>query len=175
MKRKILVSFVMFAFVFCVNTCYAGVEETKAPIQIGNPIPSIELPSVTGNAINTDSLKDSAMLLTFFSTWSKPCLDNLLAIQQLSEKFKGLKVVAVSFDKKSAAVDTFLKNNGLDLTCLIDKKQKYLDTFHILMIPTTFLVDKNGNLKKVYIDYDDSFKESMTADIIEVLAEKKVE
>ena len=144
-------------------------------VQIGSPIPSVELPSTSGRVIDTFSYTGSPMLITFFSTWSKPCQENLVSIQQISERFKGLKVLAVSFVKKISAVNTFFNDNGINLTCLIDKKQKCLDTINILMIPTTFLVDKDGNLRKIYIDYDESYQKLMTSDINEMLAEKKAE
>jgi peroxiredoxin len=83
--------------------------------------------------------------------------------------------VAVSFDNKSSLVNNFLEKNDLTITALIDKKHKYLDEFHILIIPTAFLIDSTGVLRNIYVDFDETIKESITADVNGLLAPKKAD
>ena len=70
-------------------------------------------------------------------------------------------------------VRSFLEKNDLAITALIDKKHKYLDEFHILIIPTAFLIDSAGVLRNIYVDFDETIKESITADVNGLLNPKK--
>lgn len=138
-------------------------------LNIGSAAPSLELPLVSGGTFSTDSLRGRPFILTFFSTWSRTCLDDLKFLMSLRERFKGIEVVAVSFDNRSSTVASFLKKNDLSFISLIDKKQKYLDEFQILVIPTAYFIDSDGILKNMYVSFDDLIKEAMIADVDQAL------
>jgi peroxiredoxin len=45
---------------------------------------------------------------------------------------------------------------------LIDKKLSSLNKYAILIIPTTFLINREGQIEKVLVDYDDNVKTAIT-------------
>ena len=72
---------------------------------------------------------------------------------------------AVSLNKKISKVQPFVDKNKLTFTILIDKKYKSLDLFRILIIPTTFIVDKNGILKNIYVDFDENIQKVLEKEV----------
>ena len=160
---------VLMTILFCAATAWAS----EVSLQIGSPVPELRLSSISGAVYDLNSAKGKTVILSFFTTWSHSCLDQLKFFSALNEKHPGLDVVAVSFDNKSSLVTSFLEKNGLTLTALIDKKHKYLDEFHILIIPTAFLIDSTGVLRNIYVDFDETIKESITADVNGLLTPKK--
>ncbi|MEK7376199.1 MAG: TlpA disulfide reductase family protein [Candidatus Margulisiibacteriota bacterium] len=148
---------------------------SEASLKVGSPAPELRLTSLSGAAYDLNSAKGKTVILSFFTTWSRSCLDQLKFLSALNEKHPGLDVVAVSFDNKSSLVKSFLEKNALAITALIDKKHKYLDEFHILIIPTAFLIDSSGVLRNIYVDFDETIKESIIADVNGLLAPRKAD
>lgn len=102
------------------------------------------------------------VILTFFTSWSKSCqaeLDNLQAIYGANRS--DLEILAVSFDKKTKDLKTFLAKTNLPFPVLQDKKLLSIDTYQILIIPTTFCINRNGVIEKVFVDYDDNVKKAL--------------
>lgn len=170
MKRFILVA--IFAVLTASLLCSRSVAEQPRSLDIGAPVPQLELPTTRGDRFSLSSLKGKPVVLTFYATWSKSCLENLKFLSSLQEKFRNLEVVTVAFENKAASLDSFIRTNNIDLLTLIDKKKKSLDNFQILIIPMTFLVDRNGILQNIYVDFDDSVKSSMISDIQQLLPNK---
>ncbi len=168
MKLKINSMFLGLLLVLVTITCSCA-ENTS--LQIGTQTPIISLPSINGEVFSTETLLGKPYLLTFYTTWSQSCINNLKSLQDIKNKHNGINIVAVSFDKKISVVDSFLKNNGFSFISLIDKKQKNLDAFHVIIIPMTLLIDKNGTIKSIYRDFDNSIKNSMDEDIQKLLKE----
>ncbi len=101
--------------------------------------------------------------MTFFTSWSDTCKQELADLQVF---YKGLapslEVVAISLDRKSKTLQEFLANNDYSFKFLIDKKLSSLNKYAILIIPTTFLINREGQIEKVLVDYDDNVKTAIT-------------
>jgi len=155
----------LFAILLVSLNLSGPVKAENSSLNVGSPVPLLELPTLAGGTFNTLELRGKPFILTFYSTWSQTCLEDLKFLQTLKEKFSSLKIVAVSFDNKASSVSSFLKKHDLSFISLIDKKQTCLDEFQILVIPTSYLVDADGILRNMYVSFDDLIRGSMTADV----------
>jgi len=59
--------------------------------------------------------------------------------------------VAVSLDSNPKNVNDYLKNNPVSFTILSDREGKAGYTYQIVAIPTSFLIDKNFIIRKIYL------------------------
>lgn len=101
-------------------------------------------------------------MVVFFTSWSRACQDELAALRALDEKDQGKAgILAVSFDKKSKELKTYLAKAGLSFPVLYDKKLTAIDPFEILIIPTTFCLNRDGVIEKIFVDYDDNVKKAV--------------
>ncbi|MFA5098528.1 MAG: TlpA disulfide reductase family protein [Candidatus Margulisiibacteriota bacterium] len=142
-------------------------------IKIGSQVPELKLPTLSGSSYDLSSDRGKPVIITFYSTWSHSCLEQLEFLNSLSSSNKDLKVVAVALEKNSSPVKSFLDKNGFSFTSLIDKKMRSLDPFQVLIIPTAFLIDDTGILRNIYVDFDETVKNSMASDIKSLLSSKK--
>ena len=147
----------------------------SASLKLGSQIPGLKLPTLSGASYDLASDRGKTVIITFYSTWSRSCLDQLEFLNSLSSSNKKLEVVAVALDKNTSAVKAFLEKNGFKFTALIDKRMKSLTSFQILIIPTAFLIDSTGVLRNIYVDFDDATKGSIAADVKDLLSPKKTD
>ncbi|MFA4906042.1 MAG: TlpA disulfide reductase family protein [Candidatus Margulisiibacteriota bacterium] len=137
-----------------INPCIAA----ELP-SIGEPPPALALPNLAGKPVEISDHSGRPTILTFFTSWSDTCKQELSDLQSF---YKGLapslEVVAISLDRKSKTLQEFLDKNEYSFKFLIDKKLSSLNKYAILIIPTTFLIDREGNIEKILVDYDDNVK-----------------
>jgi len=130
---------------------------------IGDPPPALTLPTLAGKTLELSDFSGKNTILTFFASWSKSCQEELANLQGLADLYSPtLEVIAISFDKKSKALTEFVENNKYDLTFLIDKKLTSLNKYAILIIPTTFCINREGKIEKIFVDYDDNVKQALS-------------
>jgi len=97
--------------------------------------------------------KDLGAKLTivhFWATWCVPCVGELPVVDQLQAKYasKGLKVISISEDGVSKAGkvrEFFAQHNITTLPSYFDFGQKNLQDTKARGLPTSFIVDAQGN------------------------------
>jgi peroxiredoxin len=142
----------------------AVVAAEPAP-KVGCPAPALELTTLNGQTIKLQDYQGKKnVVLTFFASWSKSCQEELKAWQELyGDNRSALEVLAVSFDKKSKDLKAFLAKTDPPFPVLYDKKLATIDNFQILIIPTTFCINRDGVIEKIFVDYDDNVQKAVAA------------
>jgi len=158
--KKLIIGLILASLLF---VPLAAAEVETAP-QAGSAAPGLTLPTLDGKTV---SLRDyqgrKKVVLMFFASWSKSCQDELQTLAELrADGQNSFEVLAVSFDNKTKDLRTFLSRSPLPFPVLHDKKLSYIDAFQILIIPTTFCIDRNGVIERIFVDYDDNVKKAVT-------------
>jgi peroxiredoxin len=122
------------------------------PPVLPRPAPAFSLKSVDGRSIPLESMKGSVVLLDFWATWCRPCVEAMPDLQRLHEKLggKGLKVVGISIDEKGiAAVEPWLAKRKFTYTMLLENHADATwKRFGVRGIPALFLVNSDGQIVK---------------------------
>ena len=130
------------------------------------PVPALDfsLPDTAGNRIDLHSLRDRFVLLTFWTTDSAACRDQLQRLRQAQRTLAdtALRLAAVNLDSPPdpAAIKSFARKAGLaflillgteDVAGLYNIVYRYLfDRHRDLPLPTSFLIDPDGSIVRVY-------------------------
>ena len=97
-----------------------------------------------------ERLKGKVVLLNFWATWCAPCVTELPTLDQLQGELGSAKfeVVAVSVDLRGIEkVGPFWKEKGYqNLAIHLDQRGTMMKAFGTRGLPTTFLVDHEGNV-----------------------------
>jgi thiol-disulfide isomerase/thioredoxin len=121
------------------------------------PMPRFNLQSVTdGKAMNSDAFQGKVLLITFFATWCPPCMQEIPSLISLQEEFgaKGFSVVAISVDQGGTkSVQKLVEKRGINYPVLMADSKITDDFGGIVGIPTSFLVNQQGNVIKNYPGY----------------------
>ena len=57
---------------------------------------------------------------------------------------KGFKVFMINLQEQRQVVSAFVENNKFTSTVLLDKKGDVARKYHVMGLPVSFLIDKNG-------------------------------
>lgn len=158
MLRKILIFFVI--------ALIAVPALAKPVLKVGSPPPNFTLKNLDGKVVNLQShLGTKPIVLSFFASWSKSCKQEISFLQELTKKHKNLKVIGISFDRKSNDLRNYVSTNKISFEILHDRKLKTLKDYRILIIPTLFVIDKSGKVKSIYVDFDKNVEKAISAEI----------
>jgi peroxiredoxin len=124
------------------------------PVQLGSKAPDFK--AFTLDSIPKEKrLADyhgQVMMINVWATWCLPCRVEMPSIEQLHKAYgpKGLKIVAVSIDDPGtdAGIRAFAKQYGLTFEILHDPTGKIVDQYDITGYPETFIVGKDGVIRK---------------------------
>jgi cytochrome c biogenesis protein CcmG, thiol:disulfide interchange protein DsbE len=99
--------------------------------------------------------KGKVVLLNVWATWCEPCRKEMPSIQALHESYgpQGLHVVALSIDDpgKEREIKQFLTDFKLTFEVLHDSVQAVQAAYQTTGVPETFVIGKDGTIRKKVI------------------------
>ena len=113
------------------------------------PLPEIAFESDEGEAMSLADFRGSVVLLNVWATWCAPCRREMPTLDRLQATLGGpdFQVVALSIDRKGLpAVQEFYAELGLEtLPIYVDETGAAQRALNVLGLPTTLLLDRDGN------------------------------
>jgi cytochrome c biogenesis protein CcmG, thiol:disulfide interchange protein DsbE len=128
--------------------CYSG----SRPPRIGTIAPDFTVKD-SDRSITLTQFRGKIVVLNFWATWCPPCVDEMPSLAQLQQKMKdkGVVVLGVSVDEDGNAYHQFLKDHGIDFLTVRDPSQKSNDLYGTFKFPETYIIDRNGILRRKFI------------------------
>lgn len=128
-------------------------KTNSSSLQEGDPAPDFELTTLTGKKTNLSDFKGKKIILNFWASWCPPCVAEMPHMQKFYEKNKdnGIEIVAVnltSMEKKIQDVKDFSNKYELSFPILLDEKGEIGSKFQAFGIPTSYIVDSKGIIRK---------------------------
>lgn len=127
--------------------------EKDAPIEIvTNPEKvaalNFKLKDLNGKEVSLSDFKGKKVMLNFWASWCRPCISEMPDIQKLYNETKDsdLVILAVNLGEEKATVKSFTDINKYNFTVLLDLEEIAGRQYSITAIPTTFFIDKEGNI-----------------------------
>ena len=119
----------------------------------GKKFPDFELTTVSGKTYKSEELRGKIVLLNFWFTTCRPCIEELPDINALVEEFQDEDIVfiAPTFDTVDK-VEKFLKRFDFKYEVVSDVKE-FTVANNVRSFPTHFVIDQEGYIEKVVIGY----------------------
>lgn len=126
--------------------------------QTGRSAPGFKLENVQGDYVSLkDELGNGPVLLSFWATWCKPCIEEMTKYKDLYKDYKdkGLKVLAISIDDERtvAKVKPFVRSKNYPFPVLLDTNSEVARKYYAQNIPYSVLLDKSGNIVYTHLGY----------------------
>lgn len=114
--------------------------------QVGSPAPEFKLETLEGQTVSLQDFRGKNVVLNFWATWCPPCRSEMPDMQQLSEERSDVVVLAVNLQEARDPVSSFITKYGLRFPVLFDRTGEVSQAFKVSSLPTSFFIDKNGNI-----------------------------
>lgn len=126
-------------------------ENQSGKIQKGEMAPDFKLKNVNGGFTSLSSLKGKTLLLDFWGTWCKPCLQLIPKLKEIYSKYssKNFELVSIANDNDEGKWKNMISTKGMSWTNLIDIDESVTKLYKINAFPTLILVDENGVIVEV--------------------------
>ena len=145
--------FFPFAFLLILSLA-PGCNRGAHPAQTGKMAPDFTVADGT-NTIHLASYRGHVVLLNFWATWCSPCVAELPSLLELHHDQPNLTILAVSIDEDPDAYSNFLLRRHVDLITVRDPAQKAARLYHTDMWPETYLIDRQGVIRRKFVGTTD--------------------
>ena len=128
-------------------------ERTLTPA----PLSDLELTDQFGNPHSLADYKGKVIFLNFWATWCGPCRNEMPDIQKLYEEYSaqggdaevvvlGIAGPGIGQEGSAEEIAGFMEENGYTYPVLMDTDGEMFTQYGISAFPTTFMIDKDGNV-----------------------------
>jgi thiol-disulfide isomerase/thioredoxin len=134
----------------------------------GRQMPAFYLPSPLSEDTFTssESFKNKVVLVSFFASWCRSCLEEIPLLKKLQKRFadKDFVLLAMAVDKENeSGLKNLIQKQNINYPVLLADDAVKKDFGGIVILPTMFLVDREGKLYKKYSGHID--RDSLVQDI----------
>lgn len=149
--------------IFLIGAC-----SNSGAIEVGKKAIEFTLNDINGNKVSLADYNGKVVILDFFADWCPPCRQEIPDFIALEKDYgsQGFSMIGVALVDRNAA-KAFSDKIGINYPVLVDDGNVSAAYGPIRSIPTTFVVNKEGKIAKVYIGYRS--KDVFEKDIKELL------
>lgn len=133
------------------------------------PAPDFTLKSISGENIRLSELRGEVVLINFWASWCGPCRQEMPILSELHDKYKamGFTVLAVNVEENTSDARKLLKDMPVSFPVLFDSDSTVSKQYDVVAMPSTVLVDRNGNMRHLHKGYkpglEDTYVEQVRA------------
>lgn len=149
---------------------------------IAQKIPSANVKSLKGEVVNTSTFENDGkpIVISFWATWCKPCIRELLTIADEYEDWQeetGVKLIAISIDdaRTMNKVAPFVNGKAWEYEVYLDANADFKRAMNVNNVPHTFLVDGNGEIVWQHNSYAPGDEEELYENIVKLSEGKSLD
>ena len=118
---------------------------------INKPAPDFQVTDLMGETLSLAQYRGQVVLLDFWATWCGPCIAEMPNVKRTYEKYKDQKfqIVGISLDNSTAPLEAYIEKEGIAWRQYLDSGAKVSLLYNVRAIPSTFLIDGAGIIRKV--------------------------
>lgn len=153
------------------NAGFGVLKETTAA-------PDFTIETLQGDRVSLSDYRGQVVLLNLWATWCPPCREEMPSMQTLYNQLKGrgFSILAVAaptppretFEK----IKNYIAENEYTFPVLIDSEYKVNGTYGTGSIPTSWIVDTEGNLVARLVGATDWESDSIMEALEELLPQQ---
>lgn len=144
-----------------------------AAVEEGDQAPDFTLPDIqdSDRSISLSDYRGKTVYVDFWASWCAPCLRSLPAINDLYHEYRdqGFEVIAVNVDNPVEDGLDFLADTPLDFLIAADPAGEIPERYDLLGMPTSYLVDPEGNVRLVHMGFREGDIEVIEEEVREVM------
>jgi thiol-disulfide isomerase/thioredoxin len=136
-------------------------NEAKSKISKGKPAPNFTLKSISGKAIELNSISKKYIVLDFWGSWCGYCIKGIPKMKEYYSKYKDkVEFIGIACKDTDIKWREAIKKHKLDWIQLFNTKELKNDVsinYGIKGYPTKIILDREKNIVEIFTDESDEF------------------
>ena len=135
--------------------------------------PDFTLKSQKGDNLKLSELRGKVIMINFWASWCGPCRQEMPVLDQLYRHYHALDftVLGVNVEQNSDDARSLLKDVSVSFPILFDNENKVSRLYDIKGMPSTVLVDRDGNVRYMHVGYQPGTENEYQAQIRALIRE----
>jgi thiol-disulfide isomerase/thioredoxin len=137
--------------------------QPKPKAEAFSSAPLFTVQTLDGKTLSLSDLKGKGVILNFWATWCPPCRAEIPAMIELQKEYEGkFTFIGIALNDQEEKVRAYISEKGMNYPVAMDNGVANLYGKLIQgglrSIPTSFVIDKNGNIIDVIVGMADKSK-----------------
>ncbi len=128
--------------------------------ELSGKAPDFTLKSMNGKNLKLSEFRGQVVMLNFWASWCAPCRQEMPLLEDLYKKYKplGFTLLGVNVEQDSSKASTLLRSIKVSFPILFDNQNKVSKLFTVSAMPTTVIVDRDGNMRYLHQGYKPGYE-----------------
>jgi thiol-disulfide isomerase/thioredoxin len=149
------------------------VSQWSFAANVEGPAPDFTLKTNSGENYRLSEHRGEVLLINFWASWCGPCRQEMPLLEEIHQKYSklGFSVLGVNVDEDSAMADKILNDIPVNFPILYDQSSDISKLYNVDAMPTTVMVDRNGNMRVLHRGYKPGYEDLYIKDIKKLVRE----
>ena len=135
--------------------------------------PDFTLKSLKGENIKLSELQGEVVMINFWASWCAPCREEMPILNDLYKKYRdaGFTLLAVNVEEDTKGAKKMIRDLRVMFPVLFDTSNDVSKKYDVQAMPSTVLVDRDGNLRYLHRGYLPGYEDEYHKQVRELVRE----
>ena len=135
--------------IICLTFTQAAGSGELSPYTAEPGMAAFDLPDLKGQQHTLEDYRGQVVLVNFWASWCPPCIQEMPMLERLQQALdeQPFEILTVNVGEQKYRVWKFVKLINLGLPVILDARRDTFNSWELSVLPTSFLLDKQGNVR----------------------------
>ncbi|MEX1033099.1 MAG: TlpA disulfide reductase family protein [Cellvibrionaceae bacterium] len=140
---------------------------------VSGKAPDFTLASNQGKNMRLAEQRGDVVMINFWASWCGPCRQEMPILEELYSRYSraGFTILGVNVEPNPADADKILNDIKVSFPVLYDTESKVSKLYNVEAMPSTILIDRDGNMRYLHLGYKPGYEDAYRKQIRELIRE----
>ena len=135
--------------------------------------PDFALKGSDGVNMRLSEHRGEVVMINFWASWCAPCRQEMPLLEELYTQYEplGFTILAVNVEEDSSKALAMLDDIPVSFPTLFDPQSTVSKLYDVVAMPTSILVDRDGNMRYLHHGYKPGYEEQYQQQVRELIRE----
>lgn len=135
--------------------------------------PDFTLKSMQGGNLKLSEHRGEVVMINFWASWCAPCREEMPILNDLYLRYRdmGFTLLGVNVEEESSGAKKMMSELKVVFPVLFDTSNEVSKMYKVEAMPSTILVDRDGNMRYLHRGYLPGYEEDYERQVRELMRE----